>query len=130
MKSLSTDQKLIQTLHIHDHHDRNQLIASLPKSSITNLLSHVASSTSWSPNSAAPIDQQLDQDHYPNLIILYNHTLQSVIIYDIAQDLFQYHLLKDLHTITVHGTIDSQPYVDALPGNWFFPKPILDFANA
>jgi len=124
MKSLSTNQELIKALHLCDPQNRPQLIDCLTKSTIYNLIDHILNS--WSTASA---DQVINNDRQYD--ILYNHHLHSVIVYNNETSHFQYHHLKELHTISVWPSyVDEDLSIDALPGDWSFPRLSPDFTKA
>lgn len=128
MQSLSTDQELIKALHLCDPQNRPQLIDCLSKSAIYDLLSnHITPpNSSWSDASA---DQVINNDRQYD--ICYNHHLHSVIVYNYETSHFQYHHLKELHTISVWPSyVDEDLSIDALPGDWSFPRLSPDFTKA
>jgi len=128
MQSLSTNQELIKALHLCDPQNRPQLIDCLTKSAIFSLLyDHIISSTSlWSTASA---DQVINNDRQYD--ILYNHHLHSVIVYNNETSHFQYHHLKELHTRSVWPSyVNEDLSIDALPGDWSFPRLSPDFTKA
>jgi hypothetical protein len=132
MQSLSTDQELIKALHLCDPQNRPQLIDCLTESATFDLLqNHITTpNSSWSDASA---DQVINNDRQYD--IYYNHHLHSVVVYNYEVSHFQYHHLKELHTISVRPAYSIDPHnndlsIDALPGDWSFPSLSPDFTKA